>query len=134
MRRYAARFLIIMVAMGCYTWQSPNRMAPERLIAEKHPGSIRVTVQDLARIYLRQPRIEGDSLFGIATFPSGSLRSGDSVAIHVAHISKVEVSTLHGGRTAAAIVGGVLAIGGIALAAAASSMDQTCTVSSGSGY
>ena len=133
-RRYTARVLIAWIAMGCYSWQVPKRTGPEQLIAQKHPKLVRVTVQEQIELKLREPRIVWDSLYGVVAERRASLRAGDSVAINLAHISKLEVSSLHGGRTAAAVFGGLLAVGAVAAMAAAASMGNSCTVSYNSGY
>jgi hypothetical protein len=133
-RRYIARVLIALTAMGCYSWQAPKRTGPEQLIARKHPKLVRVTVQEQMQLTLREPRVAQDSLYGVVAERRGTLRAGDSVAIHLAHISKLEVPELDGVGTTLGIVGGLLLVATVAAAIAASSMDNSCTISSGSGY
>lgn len=133
-RRYTARVLIAWIAMGCYSWQVPKRMGPEQLIAQKHPKLVRVTVQEQIELKLREPRIVWDSLYGVVAERRASLRAGDSVAINLAHISKLEVEELDGVGTTLGILGGLLLVATVAAAIAASSMDNSCTVSYNSGY
>jgi hypothetical protein len=133
-RRHTARALIALTAMGCYSWQAPKRTGPEQLIAQKHPKVVRVTVQEQMQLMLREPRVASDSLYGVVAKRSGSLRTGDSVAIHLAHITKLESQEFDGVGTTVGILGGLLAVAGVAAAVAASSINSGCTVSYNSGY
>jgi hypothetical protein len=129
------RGLIVVYVMGCYSWQAPKRQGPGELLAAKQPHAVRVTVHDFVRIDVARPRVERDTLMGVVLRSShGTPRRGDSVAIALAHVTRIEVQRVDGGKTTVGIVTGILTVGAMVLAVAASSANGGCTVSTGSGY
>jgi hypothetical protein len=126
----AALGLLVVAGSGCTAWRTQN-VTPQALLAAKSPGKLRVTVfrpgalgetQEIAA-----PRIEGDSLVGMA-IPEvlddgyhGSIR--ERIAIHLEDVSKIEVRELSAPRTAAAIAVGVGVTALVVVANAMSDLD-----------
>jgi len=51
-------------AAACTSWHTET-VAPERVIAEKHPEKVRVTRLDSSRVELHAPELSGDTLIGM---------------------------------------------------------------------
>jgi len=75
-RRGGARALLaahaLMLLAGCGRWV-PQPLVPQAVIEEDHPDRLRVTRIDSSRVELRQPRVESDSLKGMAGHETRSI-------------------------------------------------------------
>jgi hypothetical protein len=56
---------VLVVCGGCARWV-PQPLVPQAVIEQDHPGRLRVTRIDSSRVELREPRVERDSLKGMA--------------------------------------------------------------------
>ena len=66
-KRAIAVSLAVLHLWACSTWQTTNT-APEQILAQQQPDRIRVTMTDGSEFVLLKPRIQGDSLAGLALF------------------------------------------------------------------
>jgi hypothetical protein len=75
---------------GCVGWHT-STVEPAILIAQDHPGAVRVTRQDGSRLLIYNPVVEGDSLRG---------RAGrHPVALPLADVASVAVQKTRVGAT-----------------------------------
>jgi hypothetical protein len=93
---------------GCMGWRT-STVEPANLIAQDHPGAVRVTRRDGSRVIMFKPVVEGDSLRG---------RQGrHTMALPLSDVADVSVQKTKVGATAflvvltAATVAAVIAIG-----------------------
>jgi hypothetical protein len=101
---------ILGLTSACTTWKVQS-VTPEALIAEQHPGRIRVTRADRTTIVLRQPELRGDSLSGVIRGPADRAQRRASVALgDVAQVATRKVDP---------VATGALALGSAAVAAGA---------------
>jgi hypothetical protein len=98
---------------ACTTWKV-QPVTPEALIAEQHPGRIRVTRADRTTIVLRHPELRGDSLSGDIGKPADSADS----AQHRASVALGDVAQV-ATRKVDPVATGALALGSAAVAAGA---------------
>jgi hypothetical protein len=103
------RRLILLALAGstpaCATWRAQG-YEPRVVVEREHPDRLRLTRSDSSRAELRQPRVEGDSLVGIAG--SGPLAVPlDSVAYVELH--RQNAALLYVG-VGLGIAGGILAL------------------------
>jgi len=75
-RRGSARALLAAHALvllgGCARWV-PQPLVPQAVIEQNSPDRLRVTRIDSSRVELRQPRVEGDNLKGMAGYETRSI-------------------------------------------------------------
>jgi hypothetical protein len=57
--------LLLVLTAACTRWE-PSTIRPRQLLAEEHPGVVRVTRADGESMVLRSPRIEGDYISSCA--------------------------------------------------------------------
>ncbi len=83
-------------------------------ILREEPGRIRVTLDDGSRVTISQPRIEGDSLLGIA-YDAKNRAYTDTVRVALAEVTSVEREKADLGKSfnTVALVGGVVFLGGL---------------------
>ena len=55
---------LLIVAAACTSWHTED-LAPQNMIAAKHPSRVRVTLVSGDRLVIRDPRVLADSLLGI---------------------------------------------------------------------
>jgi hypothetical protein len=103
--------LILVNQAACYSWKAPT-VTPEAYAAE-HPGqAFRIIPINeygdpdfAAGVLLRDVRFSGDSLFGRDP-------KGRPVALNRQHVAAMDVRSLDGARTGAAVVGGAILMAG----------------------
>ena len=107
--------------LGCYAYR-PTPISPT--FTEQRPAAVRVTYlrhqearggvlpADVARVTLDRPWVSADTLWGLRPAQEPWLPP-DTVGIPLADVSDVHVRQLHGGRTAAAVVGGLALMVGV---------------------
>ena len=84
------------ILAGCYRWSAPQ---PAPLsAAQTRPAEMRVTLVDGRQFVLEQPRIQGDSLFGVTS------------GVALRDVGSVSVRRLSVGRTALLVVAIPLAV------------------------
>lgn len=138
MERVAFTAWLAASAGACTSWQTVD-VAPEQLIAEKHPTEMRVTRKDLSRVELQNPRTAGDTLFGTVqpatvtvrnqsqygpssiTTPTVPMDSVTQARIPFNDAVRIETRHVSAGKTAG-LVAGLLVVG----AAVAGSMAMEC--------
>ena len=110
------RRLILLALAGsttaCATWQAQG-FEPRVVVEREHPDRVRLTRTDSSRTELRQPRVEGDSLVGIAG--SGS---------HAVPLDSVAYVELNRQNSVLLYVGAGLGVAGGILALAAATMSN----------
>jgi hypothetical protein len=94
---------------ACSRWQVQS-LAPEALLAERHPDRIRITRADRTTIVLRAPKVSGDTVYG-------SLREGPDTAarpeaVALADVAQVETRKLDPVATGALTLGSAAVIAG----------------------
>jgi hypothetical protein len=99
---------VLFSAIGCATVQPVPNAA--QFIDQKHPPVLYVTYTDNSSVSVSQPRISGDSLFGMAPGVSGS----EAVAVPLHDVSEIRAPQPDHKRTVALIVAlGALTAGGV---------------------
>jgi hypothetical protein len=101
---------------GCTSWQT-EEVAPASYIESKHPGTIRITLQDSTQVTLQSPTVVGDSIVGAV--------GGDS-ALHTVAQSDVRSYEVRRGDAGKSILLGL----GIAAVVAAAAIAVYAAVSS----
>ncbi|HEY8196323.1 MAG TPA: hypothetical protein VIG04_05065 [Gemmatimonadales bacterium] len=76
--RRLALFALAGSAPACASWRVQG-LEPRVVVEREHPDRLRLTRTDSSRTELRQPRVEGDSLVGLAESRPSAV-SLDSVA------------------------------------------------------
>jgi len=101
------RVLLVAVLFGsggCATLQPVRE--PARFIAEAKPPVVYVTFKNRSKMTLAEPRVRGDSLFGLVPGVSAA------VAAPLSHIERVEAMRRDGKRTTWLIAGlGAVTVG-----------------------
>jgi len=101
-RRPIALALLIWFVPACTAWHVEQGVTPQQLIADRHPGAVRVTLPDRSQIVLDQPRITGDSVAGIV--------AGRDSSVAASNVTQVAIRQISGGRTLGLVLGlGLLA-------------------------
>ena len=135
MERLAFTVWLAASAGACTSWQTVN-VSPDQLIAEKHPGKIRVTQQDGRRMEIDAPTTAGDTLLG-TILPStvtvheplgqGQYKTSTRVVgadtstqarIPFSDMTRIETRHVSEGKTIGLVVG-ILAVGALVVGAAA---------------
>ncbi|HEX8906029.1 MAG TPA: hypothetical protein VF771_14370 [Longimicrobiaceae bacterium] len=102
-------------AAGCTSWHAQSSPAPEVVARMNGGGAVRVQRHDHSWLVLRGPRVEGDSIIGMAGSPPGR------TAVAVADVERIDarrVSATKMGGLAAGTILLLIAAAGIAAAAA----------------
>jgi hypothetical protein len=89
MRRLIACVLLPCYLAACSSWKT-QEIAPEQVLAEEQPDTVRVTLTDGSQVEVYQPAASGDTLMG--------LREGQQVSIPLAGVS-VQQTAPPGGAT-----------------------------------
>jgi hypothetical protein len=55
--------LLCLLVAGCTSWRTQG-LAPQQVVAKKHPGRIRITLTDSSVVELKHPVITADSIAG----------------------------------------------------------------------
>ena len=96
-RRPIALAMLMWFVPACTAWHVEQGVTPQQLIADRHPGAVRVTLPDRSQIVLDQPRITGDSVAGIV--------DGRDSSVAASNVTQVAVRKVSSGRTAGLVVG-----------------------------
>lgn len=100
--------LALLLALGgCRTWE-PATGAPDRLIADVRPSSVRVTSADGSRVTLKNPIFVNDSIVSAVAPPAGALVQPPRLGVPANDVNLLELARFSPGRTialAAAIAG-----------------------------
>ena len=108
-----------LTALGaCYSWKVESATLPEILARPQPPGEVRVTLPGDFQMELAQPRVDGDSVFGI-------IPGSDSIPRSVAssQIQRVATKQLDAGQTLLAVVVAPAAVLSIFFVAALDELD-----------
>lgn len=92
----AALLLVVPLLAGCHSWR-PTTVAPQEVIAEQRPRTVRVTLSDGSLVTMSDPMVVVDSIVG--STDSGTAR------IPAADVRALEVERLSATRTLALVVG-----------------------------
>lgn len=101
-------------AAGCTSWHSQSSPAPEVVGRLNGTGAVRVQRHDHSWVVLRGPRMQGDSIIGMAGSPP------ERTAVAVADVERIDsrgVSATKTGGLAAGTILIFIAVLGIAAAA-----------------
>ena len=104
---------LVLSLSGCSSWHSAN-VTPAQLLDDDPPDRVRVTKPDGTTLVLEHPQLLGDTLYGAAARNAGS--RGDTVAVPLADLRKVEVRQPNGLKTIGLVLGLVTVATGIYLA------------------
>lgn len=85
-RAIAATMLATATLTACTGWEV-QPVAPEQLLATKHPSSVRVTQKGGYQFVVDSPRISGDSLVGAVGGQSSGVPLANISAVAVQHAS-----------------------------------------------
>ncbi|MEP7325640.1 MAG: hypothetical protein ABI836_06815 [Gemmatimonadota bacterium] len=100
-RRILTGLFLVTCFAGCTSWHTETG-APAEMVAA-HPGSqIRVTLADGQRQYVRQPRIENDTLRGLVQNNAGAIQPR---AIPLDSVKSIAISRFNAGKTVLVAVG-----------------------------
>ena len=99
LRQPVAALLFVLQLAGCTSWHVET-LPPAELIAQKHPGRLRVEKLDGKRVMVYRPEVQGDSLVG-----RPSATSKESRAVGLADVSSVSTGHFNAGRTILLVVG-----------------------------
>ncbi len=114
--RLAATLLItVLCGSACEVWRT-ERVAPEFLLATRHPAKLWVTRTDGTQIVLEHPVLRGDTLSGTRPRSTGQ----DEVRIPLTDVRQVATRGFSAGRTLGLGVGmAALAYGAFLIGVAA---------------
>jgi hypothetical protein len=90
--------LVVILLLGCSHWE-PFPVPTPHAEAPRLPTSLRVWKSDHAATVLSWPLVRGDTLYGRSR--------GDTLAIPLSAVQRLERQRLEVGRTTAAVVGGL---------------------------
>jgi hypothetical protein len=113
-RAFMICFGCMAAAAGCTSWHAQSGPAPQ-VVSRTNGGAVRVQRHDHSWIVLRAPRMEGDSIVGMAGSPA------ERTAVAVADVERIDargVSATKTGGLAAGTILLLIAVAGIAAAAA----------------
>ena len=103
MTRYRPRAVLLLFLVlhltACYTWQGVATTSPAGVIEATQPDRVRVVVRGEGEVELANPSVEGDQLVG-----------ADGVSLPLADVLMLQTREFSAGRTALAVLGGVLAL------------------------
>ena len=106
--------LALLVALtGCKTWEAAT-VAPDRLIVDTRPSSVRVTSVDGVRVTLKNPIVVNDSIVSAVAPRPGAVVIPPRVGFPANDVNLVEVPRVSTGRTISLI--GAIAAASIAWA------------------
>ncbi|HEU5154478.1 MAG TPA: hypothetical protein VFU03_07095 [Gemmatimonadales bacterium] len=127
-RKGTASILLLIYLAGCTAWKTqPDGIEPA---LGQNPKIVRVTLAGGYQKEIRSPRLEGDSLVGLA--PSANPKDPPfHVAVAVSDIKEVKVEKVDGGKTVLLVAG--LGLGVVLIAAAAGSDDGSSGGGNGGG-
>ena len=113
-RRSAATLLLTVcgASSACNSWQVRS-VAPEQLLAEAPPSTIRLRLQDSTRLVLERPHLAADSVTGTS--------KGVPATVPLSEITEVAVRRFSPGRTVGLVAIGVGSLFAVAAVACASS-------------
>lgn len=99
---------------GCTSWHTQSSPAPEVVTRLNGGGAVRVQRHDHSWVVLRAPRMEGDSIVGLAGSPP------ERTAVAVADVERIDARGVSAAKTGGLAAGTILlliAVLGIAAAA-----------------
>src|SRR5688572_31783564 len=108
--RFATGIVVVLLAGACQAWKSDQRPLPE-VVQEQRDGKVALSTNNVGRIVVSNPTIEGDSIVGVRTAVTGAASS--RTAIPISEVRSVETRQLSVLRT---LVLGVLIAAGAVLA------------------
>jgi hypothetical protein len=101
-------------AAGCTSWHAQSSPAPEVVARMNGGGAVRVQRHDHSWVVLRGPRVEGDSIVGMAGSPP------ERTAVAVADVQRIDTRGVSATKTGGLAVGAILIlIAAVGIAAAA---------------
>jgi len=106
-------------AAGCTSWHAQSSPAPEVVARMNGGGAVRLQRHDHSWLVLRGPRVEGDSIVGMAGSPP------ERTAVAVANVERIDARGMSATKTGGLAVATVLlliAVAGIATAVALGSL------------
>jgi hypothetical protein len=109
--RIAALTQLVLFVSACMTWR-PEPVSPADLMADRKPDVVRITRPDSTRLIIRDPAIEGDTLYGR---PQSALGENlePRIAIPLADVSSI--ATLRSDPTRSTLLGVGIAVGTFSL-------------------
>ncbi|MEO6057178.1 MAG: hypothetical protein ABIQ49_10095 [Gemmatimonadales bacterium] len=112
-RRPAATLLLVIwgASSACNSWRV-QPVAPEMLLGEAPPSTMRVRLQDTTRLVLKRPRLVADSVTGTS--------HGAPRTVPLSAITEVAVRRFSAGRTVGMVAIGVGGLFALAAAVCAS--------------
>ena len=89
--RFAAGIVVVLLAGACQAWTSDQRPVPE-VVQEHRDGKVALSTNNVGKIVVSNPTIEGDSIVGTRTGVTGVGTS--RTAIPVSDVRSVETRQL----------------------------------------
>jgi|SRR5687768_15204458 len=106
--RVAAGIVVVLLAAACQSWKSDQRPVPE-VVQEQRDGKVALSTNNVGRIVVSNPTIEGDNVVGTRTHGTGVESS--RTAIPVSEVRSVETRQLSVLRTI--VLGVLIAVGAV---------------------
>lgn len=106
--QFAAGIVVVLLAGACQAWKSDQRPVPE-VVQGQRDGKVALSTNNVGRIVVSNPTIEGDSIVGTRTGPTGVGNS--RTTIPVTEVRSVETRQLSVVRTF--VLGVLIALGAV---------------------
>ena len=99
MTRYRAVLLLFLLLnlTACSSWQSIGPVSPSRFLELDQPERVRVYMRGGDQVELERPAVDGDQLVG-----------ADGISLPLADVLMLQTREFSAGRTALAVLGGVV--------------------------
>ena len=105
---FAAAVIVVLLAGACQAWTSDQRPVPE-VVQEHRDGKVALSTNNVGKIVVSNPTIEGDSIVGTRTGVTGV--GSSRTAIPVSEVRSVETRQLSVVRTL--VLGVLIALGAV---------------------
>jgi len=108
---------------ACTHWQVQS-VSPQQVLETRHPQKIRVTRADSTKVVLAEPRIVGDTLYGVGARSPRAAHQPPGEGIALADVSQVAIRRTDPAATTLLVLGSAAVVGGVALVVFVSSLPE----------